>query len=71
MFSDTFAGIAGCAPMFVVFQILGAAPGAGLVAFLYPDIRADAVVVPHADQASAVDDHRNHTVPNVERTTTR
>lgn len=37
MFSDTFAGIAPTSvPMFIVFQILGAALGAGLAVFLYP-----------------------------------
>jgi glycerol uptake facilitator-like aquaporin len=72
MFSDTFAGIApASAPMFVVFQILGAALGAGLALYLYPDIRAeaDAVVVPHTGQTAATVDHRNHTAPTVERTT--
>ena len=72
MFSDTFAGIAPTSvPMFIVFQILGAALGAGLAVFLYPDIRAaaDAVVVPHT-QAGADDGHCNHTAPAIERTTT-
>ena len=55
IFSDTFAGIAPASvPMFIVFQILGAALGAGLALFLYPDIRAaaDAVVVPHHQTAA-------------------
>jgi glycerol uptake facilitator-like aquaporin len=42
MFSDTFAGIAPTsAPMFIVFQIVGAVLGAGLAVFLYPDHRED------------------------------
>jgi glycerol uptake facilitator-like aquaporin len=70
IFSDTFAGIApASAPMFIVFQVLGAALGMGLALYLYPDIRADAVVVPHRDQTAATVDHRNHTAPTVERTT--
>jgi hypothetical protein len=55
--------------MFIVFQVLGAALGMGLALYLYPDIRADAVVVPHRDQTAATVDHRNHTAPTVERTT--
>jgi glycerol uptake facilitator-like aquaporin len=72
MFSDTFAGIAPTSvPMFIVFQILGAALGAGLAVFLHPDSRAaaDAVVVPHT-QAGADGPHRNHTASTIERTTT-
>jgi glycerol uptake facilitator-like aquaporin len=72
MFSDTFAGIAPTSvPMFIVFQILGAALGAGLAVFLYPDSRAaaDAVVVPHT-QAGVDEGHRNHTAATIERTTT-
>jgi len=39
MFSDTFAGIApASAPMFIVFQIVGAALGALLALLLYPDV---------------------------------
>ena len=38
MFSDTFAGIAPASvPLFIVFQGLGAALGAGLALLLYPD----------------------------------
>jgi len=38
-FSDTFAGIApGSVPGFVVFQVIGAVVGAGLVVVLYPDL---------------------------------
>jgi glycerol uptake facilitator-like aquaporin len=50
MFSDTFAGIAPASvPLFVVFQCLGAALGAGLALLLYPDTptAADDVLVPH------------------------
>ena len=37
MFSDTFTGISPASvPMFIVFQILGAAPGSSLALFLYP-----------------------------------
>src|SRR4051794_39151514 len=71
MFSDTFAGIAPASvPMFIVFQILGAALGTGLALYLYPDAgsAADAVVVPHAQQAG-VENSRNHTARTVDRTT--
>ncbi|MGW6200800.1 aquaporin [Kribbella sp. NPDC055110] len=38
-FSDTFAGIApGSVPGFVVFQVIGAVVGVGLVVVLYPDL---------------------------------
>lgn len=50
MFSDTFAGISpSSVPLFVVFQIVGAALGTALIVTLYPDISqaADAIVVPH------------------------
>ena len=50
MFSDTFAGVAPTSvPLFVVFQCLGAALGAGLTLLLYPDTpdAADDVLVPH------------------------
>jgi glycerol uptake facilitator-like aquaporin len=41
MFSDTFAGIApGSVPPFVLFEVLGAVLGAGLVLYLYPDAPA-------------------------------
>ena len=48
-FSNTFAGIAPRSmPAFVVFEVIGAAVGAALVWYLYPDITtsADDVVVP-------------------------
>jgi glycerol uptake facilitator-like aquaporin len=50
MCSDTFAGIAPISvPMFIVFQIIGAALGAGMVLLLYPSTAASAgdVAVPH------------------------
>jgi len=49
MFSDTFAGISPASvPLFVAFQIIGAALGTALVVTLYPNAppAADAVVVP-------------------------
>ena len=54
MFSDTFAGIAPASvPLFVVFQIVGAALGAGLALLLYPDTAtaADDVLIPHTTDA--------------------
>ncbi|HEY1740368.1 MAG TPA: MIP/aquaporin family protein [Acidimicrobiia bacterium] len=46
--SNTFAGIKpSCAPAFVVFQILGALTAVILARFLYPDVPAIEVVVPH------------------------
>jgi glycerol uptake facilitator-like aquaporin len=72
MFSDTFAGIAPASvPMFIVFQILGAALGTALALFLHPDTgtTADAVVVPHNRQAAATDPGPHHSAPTtVERT---
>ena len=53
MFSDTFAGISPASvPLFIVFQIVGAALGTALIVTLYPDAphAADAVVVPHEAQ---------------------
>ena len=50
MFSDTFVGVSpSSVPLFVAFQIVGAAVGAALVVVLYPDSRqaADAVIVPY------------------------
>jgi arsenate reductase len=50
--TDTFAGIApASAPAFVAAQLVGAAAAVALARFLYPDIVAAAVVVPH-DQAA-------------------
>jgi arsenate reductase len=46
--SDTFAGIKpSSVPAFLVFQIVGALCAVMLVRFLYPDVRAAEVVVPH------------------------
>jgi glycerol uptake facilitator-like aquaporin len=70
MFSDTFAGITPASvPMFIVFQILGAALGAGLALLLYPDTpaTADAVVIPHNSSTVTDDRARNH-APHAERT---
>lgn len=56
MFSNTFAGIApGSAPGFVVAQAIGAVLAVGLTALLHPGVRrrADEVVMPRADSASA------------------
>lgn len=72
MFSDTFAGITPTSvPMFILFQITGAALGLGLALYLYPDTRAaaDAVVVPHTQQTPANVGEHNHTASPVERTT--
>ncbi len=69
IFSDTFAGISPTfVPLFILFQILGSALGAGLALLLYPDAPAAAqdVVVPHA--APSADGHSNHTT-TAERTT--
>lgn len=48
--TNTFSGIEpGSAPMFIVFQVLGAAVAVAAIVVLYPTIRsvADDVVVPH------------------------
>jgi arsenate reductase len=48
MLSDTFAGIApSSVPAFVGFQLLGGACAVALAVFLYPDLPATDVVVPH------------------------
>ena len=50
MLSNTFAGIEpSSVPAFVVAQLLGGALAIALAWFLYPDLPADAVVVPHDD----------------------
>jgi len=70
MFSDTVAGITPASvPMFIVFQILGAALGAGLALLLYPDTpaTADAVVISHNSSTVTDDRARNH-APHAERT---
>jgi arsenate reductase len=46
--TDTFAGIRpSSAPMFVAAQLAGAAAAIAVARFLFPDLPADAVVVPH------------------------
>jgi glycerol uptake facilitator-like aquaporin len=48
--SNTFAGIEpSSVPTFVVAQLIGGALAIALAWFLYPDLPADAVVVPHDD----------------------
>jgi glycerol uptake facilitator-like aquaporin len=48
--SNTFAGIKpSSVPAFVVAQLLGGAVAIAVAWFLYPDLPADAVVVPHDD----------------------
>ena len=48
--SNTFAGIAPLSvPAFVVAQLVGGALAIAVAWFLYPDLPADAVVVPHDD----------------------
>lgn len=52
--SDTFAGIEpSSVPAFVVAQLTGGALAIALAWFLYPDLPADAVVVPHDDADAA------------------
>lgn len=70
MFSDTFAGIAPTSvPMFILFQLLGAAIGTGIALLLYPDTStiADAVVTPRAPNVVA-DSSDDLTAEPVERT---
>ena len=51
--SNTFAGIdPSSVPAFLVAQLVGGAVAVGIAWFLYPDLPADAVVVPH-DEAGA------------------
>jgi glycerol uptake facilitator-like aquaporin len=46
--SNTFAGIApGSVPMFIVMQVIGALVAVALGVFLFPDIPAADLVVPH------------------------
>jgi glycerol uptake facilitator-like aquaporin len=48
--SNTFAGIKpSSVPAFVIAQLVGGALAIALAWFLYPDLPADAVVVPHDD----------------------
>ncbi|HET9648176.1 MAG TPA: MIP/aquaporin family protein [Microlunatus sp.] len=56
MFSDTFAGISpGSVPGFITAQVVGAAVGVALVAYLYGHIgtSADVVVIPHPAETHA------------------
>jgi len=54
MLSNTFAGIEpSSVPAFVVAQLVGGAFAIGIAWFLYPDLPADAVVVPHDDAEPA------------------
>jgi glycerol uptake facilitator-like aquaporin len=51
--SDTFAGIAPeSVPAFVLAQLAAAAIGLVLIRVLFPSVDPDAVVVPHAEEAS-------------------
>jgi arsenate reductase len=51
--SNTFAGIEpSSVPAFVIAQLVGGALAIALAWFLYPDLPADAVVVPHDDAAA-------------------
>ena len=70
MFSDTFAGITPASvPMFIVFQVLGAAFGAGLALYLYPESRgaSGAVIAPHTRPSTA--EHTPHATSATEKTT--
>ena len=52
--TNTFAGIApGDVPMFVLMQIVGAVLAVALALFLFPDVPAAEVVVPHDDVRNA------------------
>ena len=56
VFSDTFAGIApSSVPAFVLAQLIGAASGIALAAYLFPGIAAvaDDVVIPHTQSRQA------------------
>jgi glycerol uptake facilitator-like aquaporin len=51
--SDTFAGIEpSSVPAFVVAQLVGGAVAIAAAWLLYPDLPADAVIVPHDDQVT-------------------
>jgi arsenate reductase len=51
--TNTFAGIApSSAPAFVACELLGAAAAVALARFLFPHVRADAIVVPHEEAAT-------------------
>lgn len=62
MFSDTFAGISPTSvPLFIAFQIIGAALGTALIVTLYADTPQTA--------AAAVVPHEARSVPAAERNT--
>lgn len=51
--TDTFTGIApDDVPMFVVMQLVGGLLGVGLAAFLFPDLPAADLIVPHETEPS-------------------
>jgi glycerol uptake facilitator-like aquaporin len=51
--SNTFTGIEpSSVPAFVVAQVLGGAIAIGVAVFLYPNLPADAVIVPHDQEAA-------------------
>jgi arsenate reductase len=53
MLSDTFAGIApSSVPMFVIMQVIGALAAVTLGVFLFPDIPAADLVMPHEQSGS-------------------
>ena len=55
MLSDTFAGIdPASAPAFIAFQLVGGGLAVALARYLYPDLPALDIVVPH-DHASTAD----------------
>jgi glycerol uptake facilitator-like aquaporin len=52
--TDTFAGIKpSSAPAFIAFQLVGGAAAVALARFLYPDLPATELVVPHDHSAAA------------------
>jgi glycerol uptake facilitator-like aquaporin len=54
-FTNTFAGIApNSMPAFIAFELVGGVIAVALVAYLYPNVRDAAIIVPHVDaEASA------------------
>ncbi len=56
MFSNTFAGIApSSVPMFIVMQVVGGLVAVVAARFWYPNLPADAVVVPHDSQTVEIE----------------
>jgi arsenate reductase len=50
--TDTFAGIkSSSAPGFIVAQLVGGLAAVALARFLYPNMAADDIVVPHEEAA--------------------